>query len=145
MRFVELDYMRPQRELYSRYWGSVAGGVVKAFVGVFGFVVMASVAANAQAQQTQTYTYDVHGRLTAVTRTTGASTQTTTYGLDNADNRTSRLLGAPTASAAMAAPEDVRSTSLDAAAEPSETDASVGVSETSPDGSAASEPNGPSA
>lgn len=44
----------------------------------------------AQAQEAQTYSYDVHGRLTAVTRSTGATSRTTTYTLDNADNRTQR-------------------------------------------------------
>lgn|GEM_PF-6462357 len=49
----------------------------------------------AQAQQTETYAYDVHGRLTGVTRTTGGSSQTTTYSLDKADNRSSRTVGTP--------------------------------------------------
>lgn len=44
----------------------------------------------AAAQETQTYSYDVHGRLTDVQRTSGSSTRTTTYALDNADNRTQR-------------------------------------------------------
>jgi YD repeat-containing protein len=47
-------------------------------------------ASTAQAQQTQTYSYDVHGRLITVARTTGSSSQTTTYSLDSADNRTGR-------------------------------------------------------
>ena len=78
------------------------------------FIVGASAAS---AQETQTYAYDVHGRLTAVTRTTASTTRTTTYTLDKADNRTSRLLGAPTASAAMAAPDAGDVLAADAPAE----------------------------
>jgi len=61
-----------------------------------GAAVLAATAASASAQQTQTYAYDVHGRLTGVTRTTGSANQTTTYVLDKADNRTSRATGAST-------------------------------------------------
>lgn len=50
----------------------------------------------ASAQQVQTFTYDVHGRLTATTRTTDGSSQTTSYALDKADNRTTRSVGAVT-------------------------------------------------
>lgn len=50
----------------------------------------------ASAQQAQTYTYDVHGRLTDSTRTTGSSSQTTSYALDKAHNRTNRSTSAPT-------------------------------------------------
>lgn len=50
-----------------------------------------------QAQELQTFTYDVHGRLVAVTRTAGAASQTTSYVLDNADNRTSRVTTATSA------------------------------------------------
>lgn len=60
-----------------------------------GCLIPAVVAGGAHAQQVQAFTYDVHGRLTSLSRTIGGSTQTTTYGLDAADNRTSRLLGAP--------------------------------------------------
>ena len=60
-------------------------------------------ASTAQAQQTQTYSYDVHGRLITVTRTSGSTSQITTYSLDSADNRTGRTTSAPT-SGAMAAP-----------------------------------------
>lgn len=66
-----------------------------ALIGLVGAASLALVAPAAWAQQTQTFAYDVHGRLTGVTRTTGASSQTTTYGLDNADNRTSRVVSAP--------------------------------------------------
>lgn len=60
-----------------------------------GLIVLTAGAASAQ--QTQTYTYDVHGRLTDSARTTGSSSQTTSYVLDKADNRVSRSTSAPTA------------------------------------------------
>ena len=44
----------------------------------------------AHAQQTETYFYDVHGRLTAVTKNGGTSGGTSFYQLDSGDNRTSR-------------------------------------------------------
>lgn len=53
------------------------------------------------AAETQTYRYDVHGRLVAVTRATTAATRTTTYGLDDANNRTVRT----TATGSLAAGE----------------------------------------
>ena len=46
------------------------------------------------AQQTQTYAYDVHGRLIATNREVGADVRSTSYGLDKADNRTSRAIEA---------------------------------------------------
>lgn len=49
----------------------------------------------ASAQQIQTFTYDVHGRLTETTRSSGGTSQTTSYGLDKVDNRTSRTVSAP--------------------------------------------------
>lgn len=61
-----------------------------------GAAVLAAITASVSAQQTQTYAYDVHGRLTGVTRTTGSAAQTTTYALDKANNRTSRATGAST-------------------------------------------------
>ena len=67
--------------------------------------VLAVIATSASAQQTQTYAYDVHGRLTGVTRMTGSSSQTTTYVLDKADNRTSRAVSAPT-SGLMRSPQE---------------------------------------
>ncbi|MFY0398054.1 MULTISPECIES: hypothetical protein [Brevundimonas] len=66
---------------------------------------MAVTATSASAQQTQTYAYDVHGRLTGVTRTTGSTGQATTYVLDKADNRTSRAVAAPT-SGLMSLPQE---------------------------------------
>lgn len=42
------------------------------------------------AQVTQTYSYDANGRLTAVTTTGAAGTNTAAYVYDDADNRTSR-------------------------------------------------------
>lgn len=61
---------------------------------VVGFVssLFASVAL---AQQTQTYTYDVHGRLMTVSRDSGSNVQVTSYGIDNADNRASRVVTSP--------------------------------------------------
>lgn len=53
-------------------------------------VLLAAVAGSAAAQETQTYAYDVHGRLVSVARTTATSGNTTTYVLDNADNRSAR-------------------------------------------------------
>lgn len=70
-----------------------------------GAAVLAAAATSASAQQTQTYAYDVHGRLTGVTRTTGSTNQTTTYVLDKADNRTSRAVSAP-ASGLMSSPQE---------------------------------------
>lgn len=62
----------------------------------------------AQAQQTETYAYDVHGRLTGVTRTTGGSSQTTTYALDKADNRTSRAVSAPSSARMSSSTEEAQ-------------------------------------
>lgn len=42
------------------------------------------------AQVTQTYNYDANGRLTGVVTTAGASTHTSAYAYDRANNRTSR-------------------------------------------------------
>ncbi len=61
-------------------------------VVLLGGAIMAVLTTTAFAQQTQTYSYDVHGRLTSATRTTGASNQTTIYALDKANNRTSRAV-----------------------------------------------------
>lgn len=61
-----------------------------------------AVAPVGHAQEAQTYIYDVHGRLVSVTRSTGGTTRTTVYGLDDADNRTSR---ATTVSTSLAAAE----------------------------------------
>jgi len=73
-------------------------------IALMGAAVLAAAATSASAQQTQTYAYDVHGRLTGVTRTTGSTSQTTTYVLDKADNRTSRATGAATIAAASLTP-----------------------------------------
>jgi hypothetical protein len=56
--------------------------------------------APALAQESQTFTYDVHGRLTAVVRTSGATIRTTNYALDQADNRTQRATTVSGSSAA---------------------------------------------
>lgn len=47
-----------------------------------------------QAQQTEAYFYDVHGRLQAMTRAPTSGGNRTRYGLDNADNRSSRNVDA---------------------------------------------------
>lgn len=54
----------------------------------------------AVAQETTTYTYDVHGRLTQVSRSGGPSNGvTTTYQYDAADNRTNvTVTGSPNGS-----------------------------------------------
>lgn len=57
-------------------------------------------AAPAIAQETATYTYDVHGRLIEVERSTGAET---TYAYDDGDSRTSRVT---TGGASLLAAED---------------------------------------
>jgi len=74
-------------------------------------LMMLGFANAAFAQETQAYTYDVHGRLITVVRTSGATSQTTTYVLDKADNRTTRSVGAVTtgllaANNALEAPEE---------------------------------------
>lgn len=81
---------------------------MKSRIAVWGAVALAAAATSASAQQTQTYAYDVHGRLTDVTRSGGGSTQTTSYVLDKADNRANRTTGAPAAgrSTANAAPAE---------------------------------------
>lgn len=66
----------------------------------------AALAGSASAQVTQSYTYDGNGRLVSVATLGSATTATTNYTLDDADNRTSRttvlsisnlLVDAPTA------------------------------------------------
>lgn len=81
-----------------------------------GAAVLAAAATSASAQQTQTYAYDVHGRLTGVTRTTGSASQTTTYVLDKADNRTSRAVSAP-ASGLMSSPQETEQSQASAEAQ----------------------------
>lgn len=75
-------------------------------IALVGVAVLVVTATSASAQQTQAYAYDVHGRLTGVTRTTGSTSQTTTYVLDKADNRTSRAVSAP-ASGLMSSPTEM--------------------------------------
>lgn len=50
-----------------------------------------------EAQQTEAYFYDVHGRLQAMTRAPASGGNRTRYGMDNADNRSSRNIEAATA------------------------------------------------
>lgn len=85
-------------------------------IALVGAAVLAAAATSASAQQTQTYAYDVHGRLTGVTRTTGSASQTTTYVLDKADNRTSRAVSAP-ASGLMSSPQDTEQSQAPAEAQ----------------------------
>lgn len=80
------------------------GIAMRVSISVAALVALATCASEAFAQETQSYTYDVHGRLTAVTRTTASTAQTTTYGLDDADNRTSRSVAASSISASTQAP-----------------------------------------
>ncbi len=47
---------------------------------------------SAFAQEATTFQYDVHGRLTAITRSSGGSGSTSTYTYDPADNRTNRTI-----------------------------------------------------
>lgn len=68
-------------------------------LGALGCVLSAT---TSHAQQTQTFFYDPHGRLVGVDGTIGSETQTTTYGLDNADNRISKVVSS-SGSGAMAA------------------------------------------
>lgn len=52
------------------------------------FALSIVVASAANGQETATYTYDVHGRLIKVERSTGADTD---YAYDDANNRTSKV------------------------------------------------------
>lgn len=49
------------------------------------------------AQETITYSYDAIGRLTTVLRVRTSGTTTTTYAYDDASNRTSKVIDAPSA------------------------------------------------
>jgi YD repeat-containing protein len=62
------------------------------------------------AQQVQAYDYDVHGRLISVSRVASGATQTTTYGLDGADNRSAKVVAtsSPASSQSIAAAESDR-------------------------------------
>lgn len=110
---------------------------------LFGAAAATCIAGAASAQETQTYAYDVHGRLTAVTRTTGATARTTTYTLDNADNRTSRLLGAPTASGAMTAPQSGDAIAADTGVAPSEPEPEPSAEDTGAAPDSAVDPDAP--
>ena len=86
--------------MVSEMEGSVDRFGIGLCAGVLG-VLMAGASA---AQQTQIYAYDVHGRLIATSRENGADVRSTTYGLDKADNRTSRVIeAAPAARSAATA------------------------------------------
>lgn len=76
---------------------------------VLGAVMLMAAGTTGYAQEVQSYQYDVHGRLTSVTRTTGSTSQTTTYVLDKANNRTSRAASAPTSSSMSLSKEEGQS------------------------------------
>lgn len=87
-----------------------------------------------QAQQTETYAYDVHGRLTGVTRATGSTSQITTYVLDKVDNRTSRAVAAPTSGLMSAPPEATQSRApAEVQATPQDAQGEDGRTEVAPD------------
>ena len=73
------------------------------FCIIWGVLGCAVIATPSLAQQVQTFTYDVQGRLVGTNRTTGSATQTTAYGLDNADNRTSKVVSSASGGGGMAA------------------------------------------
>lgn len=60
---------------------------------LLGGAITALATTSAFAQQTQTFSYDVHGRMMNVSRTTGSTSQVTIYALDKAHNRTTRTVG----------------------------------------------------
>lgn len=64
-------------------------------------IALAWALAYAAGQETSTYTYDVHGRLIAVERSTGAQTA---YAYDDADSRTAKATTGGAAPSALAAP-----------------------------------------
>lgn len=59
---------------------------------ILGGFILATLVTSPRAQQVQSYSYDVHGRLVGVHSSTGAPSQKTTYDLDNANNRNSRVV-----------------------------------------------------
>lgn len=65
---------------------------MKKYVSAFSIAVFAALSTGAvKAQQIQTNFYDVHGRLQATTTAHSNSGSRTLYGLDSADNRTSKF------------------------------------------------------
>jgi YD repeat-containing protein len=74
---------------------------MKLLVSVSIAVVLVSLPAAAIAQVAQTYQYDANGRLTGVTTTGAAGTNTAAYVYDDTDNRTSRSQTGTTAYAAL--------------------------------------------
>lgn len=85
-----------------------------------GVAALLATASMSHAQEIQTYAYDVHGRLVSVTRTAGGVTRTTVYGLDDANNRTSRATTVSTSLSAVEASDQARAMQI-SAAEPGET------------------------
>ena len=81
---------------------------------VLGAVILMAAGTPGYAQEVQSYQYDVHGRLTSVTRTTGSTNQTTTYALDKADNRTSRSTGAATSASTVLESSELPSENIEA-------------------------------
>jgi len=74
---------------------------MKPLVGVSIALALTSLPPAAIAQVTQTYSYDANGRLTGVSTTGPAGTNTAAYVYDDADNRTSRSQTGTTAYAAL--------------------------------------------
>lgn len=74
---------------------------MKPLVNVSIALALAGLPAAAVAQVTQTYSYDANGRLTGVSTTGSAGTNTAAYAYDDADNRTSRSQTGTTAYAAL--------------------------------------------
>jgi YD repeat-containing protein len=77
---------------------------MKPLVSVTIALALAGLPAAALAQVTQTYSYDPNGRLTGVTTTGSAGTNTAAYAYDDADNRTSRSQTGTAAYATLARP-----------------------------------------
>jgi len=77
---------------------------MKPLVSVTIALALAGLPAAALAQVTQTYSYDPNGRLTGVTTTGSAGTNTAAYVYDDADNRTSRSQTGTAAYATLAPP-----------------------------------------
>lgn len=81
----------PRLKTFSRYKAE-RRSIMRRCVKTFTIAVFAVLAAGAaKAQQVQSYFYDAHGRLQATTTAHPNSGSRTLYGLDSADNRTSKL------------------------------------------------------
>ena len=69
-------------------------------------IVLSLAGSSATAQETTTYTYDVHGRLIAADRSTGANTD---YAYDAGDSRTSKATTGGASSVAAVADAEISS------------------------------------